>query len=106
MSGMAGEESTTMESFLSRVTTLKCLQTFLSCASTILGERVKDVNKIRLPVFLFAAGSGGGWGGAPKGNERARREHEVDCSSEKFPYPFEQIGLPVCFSKLFIESQN
>ena len=57
MSGMAeGEESTTMESFLSRVTTLKCLQTFLSCASTILGERVKNVNKIRLSVFLFAAG--------------------------------------------------
>ena len=55
MSGMAGEESTTMESFLSRVTTLKCLQTFLSCASAILGERVKNVNKIRLSVFLFAA---------------------------------------------------
>ena len=30
--------------------------TFLSCANTILGERVKDVNKIRLSVFLFAAG--------------------------------------------------
>ena len=50
------EENTTMESFLSRVTTLKCLLTFLYFASTILGERVKDVNKIRLSVFLFAAG--------------------------------------------------
>ena len=56
MPGMAGEENTTMESFLSRVTTLKCPRAFLSCASTILGERVKDVNKIRLSVFLFAAG--------------------------------------------------
>ena len=45
-----------MESFLSRVTTLKCLLTILSFASTILGERVKDVNKIRLSVFLLAAG--------------------------------------------------
>ena len=45
-----------MESFLSRVATLKCLLTFLACASTILGERVKDVNKIRLSVFLLAAG--------------------------------------------------
>ena len=50
------EENTTMESFLSRVATLKCLLTFLACASTILGERVKDVNKIRLSVFLLAAG--------------------------------------------------
>ena len=56
MPGMAGEENTKMESFLSRVTTLKCLLTILSFASTILGERVNDVNKIRLSVFLLAAG--------------------------------------------------
>ena len=59
-----------MESFLSRVTTLKCLLTILSFASTILGERVKDVNKIRLSVFLFAAGQilkgKVGWGKAAR----------------------------------------
>ena len=59
-----------MESFLSRVATLKCLLAFLSCTSTVLGERVKNVNKIRLSVFLLAAGQilkgKVGWGKAAK----------------------------------------